>query len=518
MAFVDDTIEVEADIRKVYDVWMAFEDFPEFMEVVERIDLVADDSLHWVAVVEDDVIEWDADIIEHVPDQSVSWQALDGRETGKVTFEKIGADETKVHYQLDYDPKAWEGEPDTTRHWMRRRVDKDLTAFKTFIEKDRGARVILAARRRNGTPPPTNILTMTPKVFLQVLPQVHEHRRHWTDLARVIPSPELRKQALASIADKTFHCEGGGIYGLLAGDRSREAIRFIVAYQTISDYLDNLCDRSTSLDPDHFRLLHTSMRHALTPGAELDDYYRLGDEQDDGGYLSALVATCQAVLAGLPAYESVGPYLHELGDYYCDLQVYKHVRQEDRVSLLQAWFGQHRKAWPPMAWYEFAASSGSTLGVFCLVAYACREDCTALLAREIRDAYFPWVQGLHILLDYLIDQEEDRRGGDLNFCSFYRNRREMVARLSHFYRQADSSISVLPHRGFHRLVIQGLLGVYCSDKKIHRQKEVRIAARRLILLGGGSGVFFYLVAWLYRRVAAGDPRSAPHARSLEGST
>ena len=34
MAFVDDTIEVGADIRKVYDVWTAFEDFPEFMEVV----------------------------------------------------------------------------------------------------------------------------------------------------------------------------------------------------------------------------------------------------------------------------------------------------------------------------------------------------------------------------------------------------------------------------------------------------------------------------------------------------
>src|SRR5450756_1041637 len=107
MAFVDNTIEVAADIRKVYDAWTAFEDFPEFMEVVERIDLVADDRLHWVAVVEDDVIEWDADIIEHVPDQSVSWQALDGRETGKVTFEKIDSDETKVHYQLEYDPKAW---------------------------------------------------------------------------------------------------------------------------------------------------------------------------------------------------------------------------------------------------------------------------------------------------------------------------------------------------------------------------------------------------------------------------
>ena len=134
MAFVDNTVEVDADIREVYDMWTAFEDFPAFMEVVERVDLVPDDSMHWVAVVEDDVIEWDADVVEHVPDQSVAWTAVDGRESGKVTFEKLGAGRTKVHYQLDYDPKAWEGEPDATRRWMRKRVDADLKAFKLFIE------------------------------------------------------------------------------------------------------------------------------------------------------------------------------------------------------------------------------------------------------------------------------------------------------------------------------------------------------------------------------------------------
>jgi uncharacterized membrane protein len=91
---------------EVYDVWTAFEDFPEFMDVVERVDLVSEDSLHWVAVVDDDIVEWDADVVEHVPDESVSWQAIDGREAGKVTFEKLGAGRTKVHYQLDYDPKA----------------------------------------------------------------------------------------------------------------------------------------------------------------------------------------------------------------------------------------------------------------------------------------------------------------------------------------------------------------------------------------------------------------------------
>ena len=357
-------------------------------------------------------------------------------------------------------------------------------------------------------PPPTNILTMTPRILLQVRPCVHAHLRHWTERARAIPSPELRKQALASIADKTFHCEGGAIYSFLAGDRRGEAVRFIVAYQTISDYLDNLCDRSTSLDPDDFRALHASMRHALTPGAGLDDYYRFRDGRDDGGYLSGLVKVCQQVLAGLPAYEVVAPHLHELADHYCALQVYKHVREEERVPLLKAWFAEHESSVPPMAWYEFAACSGSTLGIFCLVAHACHRECTAEMAREIRDAHFPWVQGLHILLDYFIDQDEDRRAGDLNFCSCYRDQWEMVTRLSHFYRQADRSVSTLPCARFYRLVNKGLLAIYCADAKVRRQSGMRAAVRRLISLGGAEGRLVYGFSWLYRRMSPGDAGSA----------
>jgi len=349
--------------------------------------------------------------------------------------------------------------------------------------------------------------TITPKILKQVRPQVHEELRQWTDLARKIPSPDLREQALASIATKAFHCEGGGIYGLLAGDRSREAIRFIVAYQTISDYLDNLCDRSISLDPEDFRMLHTSMRHALTPGAETADYYRYREEQDDAGYLVALVTTCQEVLADLPGTESIAPHLNELVDLYCSLQIYKHVRQEERVPLLQAWFDEQPDTLPPMAWYEFAACSGSTLGIFCLVARACQDDCTPSLARAIRDAYFPWVQGLHILLDYLIDQDEDRCGGDLNFCSFYPSDDEMVSRLSYFYRQANASISALPDARFHRMITKGLLGLYCADRKVHAQPDVRTAARRLAPLSGAVGMFFYFACWSYRRLAVSDPQS-----------
>jgi tetraprenyl-beta-curcumene synthase len=351
-------------------------------------------------------------------------------------------------------------------------------------------------------PPPTTLWTLTPKIFLQVRPYVHQYLQDWRERAARIPDPELRKQALASIATKTFHCEGGSIYALLAGERYRETIRFIVAYQTISDYLDNLCDRSSSLNPDDFRLLHTSMRHALTPGAGADDYYRFRTERDDGGYLASLVMTCQDVLTNLPAYQSIAPALHELADYYCDLQVFKHVRKEERVSLIKAWFDEKKEFLPPMGWHEFAACCGSTVGIFCIVAHASHQDCPEVPVKSIKDAYFPWVQGLHILLDYMIDQDEDSRGGDLNFCSYYKDRRELVFRLTHFYRQANLSISALPYAKFHRLINRGLLGIYCADKKVYRQKEVRKVAREMVFLGGGVSLFFYLVCWVYRRMGA----------------
>jgi uncharacterized membrane protein len=134
MAFVDKTVEVAADIRSVYELWTAFEGYPKFMEVVERVELIEEDRLHWVAVLNEGIVEWDADLVEHVTDERISWHAADGRETGQVRFEKIGAGSTRVHYQLEYDPAAWQGKADTVRHWMRRRVESDLEAFKQLAE------------------------------------------------------------------------------------------------------------------------------------------------------------------------------------------------------------------------------------------------------------------------------------------------------------------------------------------------------------------------------------------------
>lgn len=346
----------------------------------------------------------------------------------------------------------------------------------------------------------TSPYAMMARGYFTVLPNVQRCLDKWRRRAEEVPDPELRKQALLSIQTKAFHCEGGAAYGLLAGKRCPEAIRFIVAYQTISDYLDNLCDRSTSSDPTDFRTLHESMLHALTPKAALADYYRFHGEKDDGGYLASLVVTCQEVAGSLPAYDVIAPALRELAGRYCDLQVHKHVKKEERIPRLKEWFEAHRTGLHEMSWFEFAACCGSTLGIFCLVACAFDDRCGGALVARVKDAYFPWVQGFHILLDYFIDQEEDLIGGDLNFCFYYKSSEEMVRRLEYFFHQADQSTSGLPHAQFHRMVNRGLFAIYLSDRKVKKQKMVREMAQKILRRSGWTTRFFYMNGWLYRRI------------------
>ncbi|MCO7175896.1 tetraprenyl-beta-curcumene synthase family protein [Sporolactobacillus kofuensis] len=348
---------------------------------------------------------------------------------------------------------------------------------------------------------PSGPLILMAQIYRKVLPSVHEELDKWTQKAHAIPDLELRKQALASIRTKTFHCEGGAIYSLLADQKQRELITFIVAYQTISDYLDNLCDRSVSLDPEDFRCLHQSMIDALTPGSKMIDYYRFRGECADGGYLCALVSTCQDVLADISARSIIQPALHELAGFYCDLQVHKHVKKDQRVPRLVAWFQKNKAHLPEMSWYEFAACSGSTLGIFCIVSYAAARGREMVhLVDQIKDSYFPWVQGLHILMDYFIDQEEDRIEGDLNFCSYYRNDDEMINRFKHFIEEADRAIETMPDKQFHKMINRGLLGIYLADQKVARQRNVRVLARKLIRKSGSRGLFFFVNGWLYRRI------------------
>jgi len=302
--------------------------------------------------------------------------------------------------------------------------------------------------------------------YTRILPAVSRCLAHWNRRADAIASLELRLQAKASLRSKRFHCEGGSFYAALVSDPDKEhvneVIRAIVTLQTISDYLDNLCDRMGSTDGQDFRQLHLSMSDAVRPQAGIRDYYRYNAHKEDSGYLNELVSTCQQTLGRLPLYRQVQEDVLHSVRLYSNLQVYKHLARHLREQRCRGWFEEHRRHYAEIQWQEFCAATGSTLLPFALFALATRKTLAREYVERLRAAYLPWVCGLHILLDYYIDQQEDRDHGDLNFVSYYSSGAEAEQRIRFFLLRALRETWLLPDRHFHRLIVRGLVWFYLA--------------------------------------------------------
>ncbi|MDH7479059.1 MAG: DUF2600 family protein, partial [Syntrophomonadaceae bacterium] len=238
-----------------------------------------------------------------------------------------------------------------------------------------------------------------------ILPLVHRELASWEVLAVNISDPALKKQALNSLYLKRFHAQGGSVFALMSAGWEKELTGLIVAVQTISDYLDNLCDRMTVMKAESFRSLHQALLDCLDPESGNSDYYISYPCRNDGGYLKALVARSQDLLLKLPGRQAALHQLRRLVSLYCDLQTHKHIWPAERRPALEQWAAN--PAFPlGVDWWEFSAAAGSTLGIFALMAAATFPDLTEEECDRIVAAYFPWICGLHILLDYLIDREE----------------------------------------------------------------------------------------------------------------
>ncbi len=106
MSQVEESIEVNVPVRTAYNQWTQFEDFPQFMDGVERIEQRTDTLTHWKTKIGGVEREFDAEITEQIPDERVAWTTTGGeaKQAGVVTFHRIDDSTTKVMLQLDYEP------------------------------------------------------------------------------------------------------------------------------------------------------------------------------------------------------------------------------------------------------------------------------------------------------------------------------------------------------------------------------------------------------------------------------
>ncbi|MDR6416426.1 SRPBCC family protein [Pseudarthrobacter sulfonivorans] len=134
---VEKRIVVDVPVGTAYNQWTQFEDFPHFMDGVESVTQLSDDRLKWVARIAGVRREWDATILEQVPNRRVAWASTGGvTNSGAVEFSDAGADRTEVALTLEYLPAGMLERVGDLLHVVGRQADHDLKKFKSFIEHE----------------------------------------------------------------------------------------------------------------------------------------------------------------------------------------------------------------------------------------------------------------------------------------------------------------------------------------------------------------------------------------------
>jgi uncharacterized membrane protein len=135
METIEKSIEINVPVTTAYNQWTQFEEFPRFMEGVEKVKQLDDTHLHWVANIAGKRVEWDATITDQIPDKRIAWYSEgERRQSGIVFFDPANGDATRVTLRLDYEPEGIVEESGDKLGFVSRRVEADLRRFKEFIE------------------------------------------------------------------------------------------------------------------------------------------------------------------------------------------------------------------------------------------------------------------------------------------------------------------------------------------------------------------------------------------------
>lgn len=96
---------------EIYRFWREFTNLPRFMKHLKEVQLRDDRHSHWVAEGPAGVrAEWDAEVIQEVENELISWRSLPGSRVdvaGSVRFREAPANRgTEILVELQYNPPA----------------------------------------------------------------------------------------------------------------------------------------------------------------------------------------------------------------------------------------------------------------------------------------------------------------------------------------------------------------------------------------------------------------------------
>jgi tetraprenyl-beta-curcumene synthase len=317
--------------------------------------------------------------------------------------------------------------------------------------------------------------------WTSVFPRVCFYIARWRRRARRIPDPVLRRLALDAL-EKRGNIEGAAAFAAFVPlARRANVTKATSAFQAAYNLLDMLGEQPSSDPVLDGRRLHEALVYAVTPrGAtgQLDgasgqegpvvalDWYEHHPQRGDGGYLDTLLEECRDAFAALPSYLLAAPSAQDAAARIVAFQSLNLSKSQGEHTGLEHWA---RAATPPgtgLQWWETAAAAGSSLGVHVLIAAAAEELLDADEVDLFARAYFPWIGGLHSLLDNLIDKHEDEAAGHRSLIEYY-GPEQAAQRMRWIAEQALQRANELPHSRRHVVILAAMIGNYLATPEAH---------------------------------------------------
>lgn len=137
------SIMVDQSPESLYRFWRNMENLPMIMSHVKSVQTISPTLSHWVidSIPGGPSIEWDAEIINDVPNERIGWRSLEGSDVdhaGSVRFEPSeGGRRTKIIVTLQYVPPAGQLGQAVAKLFGEdagEKIDEDLSRFKEEME------------------------------------------------------------------------------------------------------------------------------------------------------------------------------------------------------------------------------------------------------------------------------------------------------------------------------------------------------------------------------------------------
>lgn len=292
----------------------------------------------------------------------------------------------------------------------------------------------------------------------------------WRRLARQIPDPVVREEALLALSSKRSYADGAALFWILPRRRDRQLLRLLVDFQVLANYLDQASEQGATVRGTSGEALMRAFTDAVDLGVDVAgrDYYRDHPWADDHGYLAALVSACRDGCARLPRYPQVRTLLAREAALASSLGIGHDPQAERRDTALRALVGESHGPDTEVTWWELASGAASAMTVIALLAVAAAERTTPEDDAATVAAY-RWVGALSTMLDSYVDQAEDLRRGSWSAIGYYESPTAAAARLAYLIERSLHEVAELRRGHEHVVIVAAMVALFLSRDDVREQ-------------------------------------------------